>query len=255
MILALTLTASLAVGPTPSLSEKDEAAIMRLLCEHELTRDGRGWVCTDPETIDGVGSFQQRWQSAWPGRFIEQPGEWVVTLYRTCDFAYCPFDSYVVRKTAGKWRTVRELDSETAIGNECVRIGGAAGALDRLACLSASGPNQGFMFERLVLLSFAGGKVTEQVLMARGQGGEGYLQPPEKEVRGDEIAIIGDDGTALTVRLKVRAAPCDPAQPEGNGPFATRGEHVLRFRHDGAALGPDAATAEIIRRYDWLQSP
>ena len=254
MILAAFVAAALAAPPS-ALSSADEAAIMRLLCEGKLTRDGRGWVCTDDAASDGNEPWQQRWQSAWRGRFVERPDEWIVTLYRTCPWASCPFDSSVVRKAGGKWIKVRALEIEEAIGHECLLLAGGQGVLDRLACLGAVGPNQGFMFEMLRVLSFAGGEVAEQTLMARGQGGECYLDPPDKEVRADEVELLADDGKALTVRLRVRAAPCDRAQPEGHGTMRDLAEHVLRFERDGAALKPDATTAALIRRYDWLQTP
>ena len=238
----------------PSLSPADEAAILRLLCSGRVSRDARGSVCTEPAQESGE-PIERRWRSAWSGRFVELPDEWVITLYRTCEYAYCPFDSAVVGKAGGKWRVVRELDFEEGIGNDCLRIAGSGGALDRLACLEASGPNQGFMFERLVVFSFAGGEVSDTTLMARGQGGECFLQPPEKEVRADEVELLGDDGRTLSVRLRVRSGPCDAKQPDGNGPIAMRGDHVLRFVHDGATLKPDAATADLIAKNDWLQSP
>jgi hypothetical protein len=258
-LVVLALAPGTAAAP-PSLSATDEAAIMRLLCEGTLARDARGWVCTDTETTDGAEPGQQRWHSAWRGRFVEHPGEWIVTLSRTCDFRYCPFDSHVVRKVGGRWRRERplrleeDIEYEIGIGDDCVLLAGTKGGLDRLACLDASGPHQGFVFERLRVLSFADGEVAEQLLMARGQGGECFLDPPGKEVRADDVALLADDGRALTVRLRVRAGPCDRSQPDGNGPIALRAEHVLRFVRDGAALKPDAATAEILQRYDWMQT-
>ena len=238
-------------APPPALSAADEAAIMRLLCEGQLSKDARGWVCRDEETVDGNGPWEQRWHSAWPGRFIAHANEWVVTRYRTCDFRYCPFDSHVVRKVGAKWQVVKELEMEDGPGPSCVRLAGAGAALDRLACLDASGPNQGFMFERLRVLSFAGGEVAEQRLLAHGQGGECYLDLPEEEMRADEVEILGDDGKTLTMRLKIRAAPCDKAHPDGHGAIAERGEHLLRFVRDGENLVPDEATKALIERYGW----
>jgi hypothetical protein len=261
MIAAAIVFAAAAAAPavapttvaTPALSAVDEAAIMQLLCDGELSRDARGWVCRDEETIDGNGPWEQRWHSAWPGRFIQHANEWLVTRFRTCDFRYCPFDSHVVRKVRAKWQVVKELEMDDGPGPACVRLAGGGTALDRLACLDASGPNQGFLFERLRVLSFAGGEVSEQLLLAHAQGGECFLDPPEKEMRADEVEIIGDDGKTLTVSLKIQAAPCDAATPEGHGAIVARGAHVLRFVREGERLVPDAATKELIERHAWLE--
>ena len=62
---------------------------------------------------------------------------------------------------------------------------------------------------------------------------------------------VGDDGKTLTVRLKIRAAPCDKAHPDGHGAIADRAEHLLRFVREGEQLVPDAATKALIERYGW----
>src|SRR5688500_7864590 len=136
---AATAAAPTSPKPSPSLSAADESAIMRLLCAGDLSRDNRGWVCRDEEIADGSGPSEQRWHSAWPGRFIQHANEWVVTRYRTCDFAYCPYDSHIVRKAGTKWQVVKELEIHDGPGPTCLRLAGGGTALDRLACLDGSG--------------------------------------------------------------------------------------------------------------------
>lgn len=224
---------------------------MRLLCDAELTKDGRGWVCTDPDTEDFGGPWELRWRSAWRGRFVAHSDEWIVSLFRACQGRYCPGQTHVVRKVRGKWVAAHELEIDAGIGDDCLVLRGSR--LDRLVCLDAVGPHQGFMSERLAVHSFAGGEVATQALMEKEQGGECFLQPPQAEYHEDELTLLpaGDSGAALTARLRVRRAPCDPKTDDGHGPPTVKAEHVLRFVARGGEVIPDEASAALIRRHGW----
>lgn len=252
LALALWLAAG---GTAPTLPPADEAAIMEVLCDADLTRDKQGWVCTDPNIDDFGIPFQQRMRSAWRGRFVDHPGEWIVTLTRPCMGPYCPSESHVLRKVGRNWRVTHALELDRDIGDPCLVLAGTGGARDRLVCLAAVGPHQGFMSEYLNVLSFAGGEATTQTLMAKEQGGECFLDPPLPEHQEDELTLLSADGAGFTARLRVRRAPCDAKTDDRHGPVITKGEHILRFVRRHSAIAPDAATAEIIRRHDWEAGP
>ena len=70
-----------AAAPPARLSAADRLAILRLVCEGNLVREARGWVCKDPHPADNLmasRTAELRWGTAFPGRFVAGDGEWLV---------------------------------------------------------------------------------------------------------------------------------------------------------------------------------
>lgn len=242
-----------ASGSAATLSPSDQGAIMKAVCKGKLEKDAAGWVCRDAAADASAQGWEQRWVSARRGRFVAQPDEWLVSLSRTCVERVCPAEVHVVRRIKGSWRSTHEIGTAALLSEDCVQFGGLPDGLDRLACLDATGPNQGFMSQRLAVLSFAGGTLKNEPLMQKDQNGECYLSPPLKEYQDDVLTIQpGNDAqTAFSARLQVRRAPCDPASAESHGPVAAKAEHTLRFVRSGEAVVPDPASAAVIEAEGW----
>jgi hypothetical protein len=251
LLLALVGLAS----PPPTLSPSDQAAIMKVVCDGELLKDAAGWLCRLEATDESGQPLEERWVSARQGRFVAHPDEWLVSLSSTCIYRYCPAEAHVVRKVKGTWRRTHEIDIDAPLGEDCVQFGGMEDGLERLACLDATGPNQGFMSERLTVLSLAGGKEKSKPLMQKDQGGECFLSPPLDEHQDDILTIqrgdVADPQVAFTMRLQVRRAACDPKSADYHGPLVVKSEHVLAFFRSGNDVVPDAASARIINAEGW----
>jgi hypothetical protein len=252
----ITLFAALASGASssPALAPSDQAAIMKVLCEGDLKKDAHGWICRGPGEADDGVPWEERWESAYQGRFVARPDEWIVSTRGSCTGPYCPASAYVVRKVGGTWRRTHEIELDQPLPEDCLRFGGMPDGLDRLACVGSGGLHQGFLSLRLAVMSFAGGEQTAAALMQKDLGGECFLVPPAKEMKDDDLTLQragGEPRTAFTVRLEVRRAPCDTARDEGNGPIVVKASHVLRFVRRGNDVVPDDASARIIAAEDW----
>lgn len=253
LILLVALRAA-AVAP-PALGPSDAGAIMKVLCEDKLKKDEKGWVCVSPPTEEGGPPVERRWLMARSGRFVAHPDEWLVGLDLGCDRG-CEGETHVLRKVGGAWRRTHAIELYVPLGANCVPFGGMPDGLDRLVCQGASGPHQGFMFERVIAISFAGGEATEHRLLEKSQGGECFLDPPGAAHHEDAVTIQRerptDPAVAFTVGLEVRRAPCvGPTNDDWHGPIVTKGRHVLRFRRKGNDVVPDAASAKILEAEGW----
>ena len=252
----IALTAGASASRAPALSPTEQAAIMRVLCDGELEKDAQGWICRDPGTDDFGQPWEQRWLSAWRGRFVVRPDEWLVSLERPCMGSFCPREAYILRKVRGTWRRTHELQVDKGIDDDCLPLGGMADGFDRLVCLDTAGPHQGFMFERLSVRSFAGGEEKTQPLMQKSQGGECFLSDPGLPEHHDDVLTLSreaapDRQAAFTAHLQVRRGPCDPARRDKDVPVVVKSQHVLRFIRRGNDVVPDAATAAIIQAEGW----
>src|SRR5688572_11082308 len=244
----------------PSLPPTDQAAIMKVLCDDELEKDAQGWVCRHPGTDDSDEPWEERWAGAHRGRFVARPGEWLVSLRRTCIGGFCPPHAHILRKVSGRWRVTHELQVDKGIDEQCLQLGGMADGFDRLVCLDWTGPNQGFMFGRLSLRSFEGGTETTTPLMTKEQGGECFLARPDLPEQQDdrltlERATRSYPGTAFTAILQIRRGPCDPNARDKDVVVTEKATHVLRFLRRGNTVAPDAATAAILKAEDWSPDP
>lgn len=257
MLLALAVGAA---ASAPSLSPADQAAIMKVLCGGQMEKDAQGWICRDPGTDDFGQPWEQRWAGARRGRFAAREDEWLVSLRRACVGGFCPAEAYILRKVGGRWRQTHELQVDRGIDDECLQLGGMSDGFDRLACLDWSGPNQGFMFGRLSLRSFAGGTETTTPLMTKSQGGECFLADPHLPERHEDALTLqsptaADPQAAFTAILQIRRGPCDPKEREKDVVMTDGARHVLRFLRRGNAVVPDAATAAILDAEGWTPDP
>jgi hypothetical protein len=241
-----------ATGPA-SLPAADRDALMRLLCDTPLRRDGAGWVCgADNDAEDADPRTERRWHASRRGRFVAHDDEWLVSLAGPC-IGGCPGESYVVRTVGGRWRVLRE--AALRVDDACLQVRGPDG-LDRLVCRGGAGPHMGFMWEWLEVASYGGAEAEVTRLLLAEQGGECFTTPPAAEHREDTLKELAagapGTGTAFTVRLEVVRGPCGPQHEDGQGPVKVVAEHLLRFVFKDGGVAPDAATRALAERLDWL---
>lgn len=245
------------VAAAPALTPSDQAAIMKALCTDELKKDEKGWVCVEPPVEEGGDPVERRWLTARRGRFVVHPDEWLVSIDLGCGRMGCEGDTHVFRKLRGRWRRTHTFELFPALGDNCTPFGGMPDGLERLVCLDFSGPHQGFMSQRVAVLSFAGGEPKVDALTQKDRGGECFLERPGPEHKGDVLTVERgkptDTDVAFTVRLEMRRAPCvgPDSNDDGHGPMTVKGTHVLRFIRRGNDVVPDSASGEIIAAEDW----
>lgn len=234
--------------PPTALSPADRDALLTAACSwSEGTRaELSKQRCAAPSDLV--------WSSARTGRFVEGPGEWLVSLGGPC-IGGCPGVTFVARKAAGRWTKLAA--DENLVTDGCVTVHGLADGWDRVACLGAAGPNQGFMAEWLELRTYADDLPARQLLY-KEHGGECFLaEPPAKaEYDGDDLSDLsagaaGSD-VALTIRLTVRRAACDRTVEDPEKRATVRGEHVLRFVKRGNDVVLDGPTAALVTKQGWL---
>lgn len=240
-LLSLAMNAASAAG----LPESERTALFEAACRWSGASgaDVAAQRCSAPSELT--------WSSLHTGNFVEGEGEWLVSLAGPC-IGGCPGVSFVARKTAQGWRRLHE-DADL-VTDECAVVRLADGR-DRVACLGAAGPNQGFMTQWLVLREYGGkGAVTQ--LLHKESGGECSLAAtPDAEYDGDELSGLaagrGGSDALLTVKLTVRRAPCTAGDDSPEAQASIRGTHVLRFVQRGGELVPEAPTAALIERLGW----
>jgi hypothetical protein len=253
-------TASAMAGDSAKawLSAHQKKEIMRFLCPWELHRGWEGWICQDPDADPTPSPIPNlsvlHWVTAKTGKFVSQEGELLVSLGSPC-VQGCWGKIYVIKKQGKTWEKLGE--GEGYVDDRCVVIQGMADGLSRLACLVGGGPNQGFMSESLVILSFVHGKLSTTRLLGAEQGGECMLSAiPKEDFRGDALENLssGDPRSelALTLRLKVYRAECKGTEPRKVAKM--KGSYLLKFLRRGNEIVSDPETASMIKKYEWVPS-
>jgi hypothetical protein len=223
-----------------------------------VTKDERGWLCENNQPPDeSPFSSELRWSSARRGRFVAADGEWLVSLQSGCLHG-CRGMTYILKRASQGWQVLHE--EETLVKEACAVLRAPDG-FDRVACLVGGGPLQGLVTEALLVSSFVAGRSRFQRLLDKEHGSECYLarRPPPAEHDLDTLSMLtaprSAAGAALTVRLQVRRLGCEVETDDPDSLAQVKAEHVLRFVWRGDELVPDAASADLIRRYDWAQAP
>jgi hypothetical protein len=246
-VLALPLSA-LGVGLAPL--SPTEASLLKVACSWA---DGSR---ADVATRKCGKASELEWSSARRGRFVEGDGEWLVSLASPC-LGGCSGLTFVARRAAGGWTKLYQ--DEGLVTDGCVTVRLADGR-DRVACISAAGPHQGFMTEWLGLSAFAEG-APQRYLLMRDMGGECWLPEGAEKAEyvddslGDLAGAAATSETALTVRLTVRRAFCDPAVEHPEKTALTKGIFTLRFVKRGNDVVPDEATKPLMERHGWVPEP
>jgi len=243
-VLALPLPA---LGVEPAPLSPTEASLLKVACSWAdgSRADVAKRKCGAPSELE--------WSSARRGRFVERDGEWLVSLASPC-IGGCSGLTFVARRTAGRWTKLYQ--DEGLVTDGCVTVRLADGR-DRVACMGSAGPHMGFMTEWLELSGFYEGAPQRRLLM-RDLGGECWL--PERAEKAEYVGDSLDDlsggeaasETAVTVRLTVSRADCDPAVEDPGKTAVTKGTFTLRFVKRGNDVAPDAATAALMERYGWV---
>jgi hypothetical protein len=254
----LTLSAAFlmtaAAAPPARLSAADRLAILRLVCEGNLVRDAKDWVCKDPDPADNLMAMRTtelRWGTAFSGRFVAGDAEWLVGLHGLC-MQGCVGEAHVVKKTAGRWTVLVRQDDYVHDG--CALVRAMSEGFDGMVCPILAGPHQGFMFQALQAYSYVRGKTRTQRLVESEQGGECYagLEPPATRSRQDELSkpVAGspESDVAFTVALERRTQACEEESAE---PEKVEGRFTLRFLKRGGDVVSDEETARTLREQGW----
>jgi hypothetical protein len=252
MILTRWTTLAVLAMPLPAFAVEQvplsptEASLLKIACA--WTDGSRADVakqkCAAPSELE--------WSSARRGRFVEREGEWLVSLASPC-MGGCSGVTFVARRTGGRWTKLYQDAGLVTDGCVTVRL---ADGRDRVACTSSAGPHQGFMTEWLELSGFYE-DAPQRYLLMRDMGGECWLPEGAEpaEYVGDSLDALAGGGpasdTALTVRLTVRRAVCDPAVEFPEKTAETQGTFTLRFVKRGNDVVPDTETAALVSRYGW----